>query len=94
MQKEQEHHVLTDTYHHGGIVPLLISPGSIGIDAVIDYLERCQANSLHGAEVGLPEPVRLWTNKTDLKYTHKDQCERDKRATTKHAKRLHILLNI
>lgn len=59
------------TYHHRWIVPLLIRACSIWVDAVIDDLERCQANSLHGAEVGLPEPACLRTKGTDfLKYTH------------------------
>lgn len=56
----------TGTYHHRRIVPLLVGACSIRIDAVIDDLERCQANSLHGTEVGLPEPTGLWTNRRDL----------------------------
>lgn len=47
------------TYHHRWIVPLLVSARSIWIDAVIDDLERCQTDRLHGAEVGLPKPTCL-----------------------------------
>lgn len=61
----------TVTYHHRWIVPLLVSACGIWVDAVIDDLERCQANGLHGAKVGLPEPACLWTDGTDiLKCTH------------------------
>lgn len=56
----------TGTYHHGRIVPLLVGACSIRIDSVIDDLERCQADSLHGTEVGLPEPTGLWTNRRDF----------------------------
>lgn len=56
----------TGTYHHRRIVPLLVGACSIRIDAVIDDLERCQADSLHGTEVGLPEPTSLWTNRSDF----------------------------
>lgn len=51
------------THHHRWIVPLLIGACSIWIDAVVDDLKRRQTNSLHGTEIGLPEPASLWTRK-------------------------------
>lgn len=64
--KMSQHQVYTVTYHHRWIVPLLVSACSIWVDAVIDDLERCQANSLHGAEVCVPEPASLYKNGTEV----------------------------
>lgn len=51
------------TYHHRWVVPLLVGACGIRVDAVVDDLERRQADGLHGAEVGLPEPTGLRTNR-------------------------------
>lgn len=69
----------TVTYHHRWMVPLLVSTCSIWVDAIIDDLECCQANSLHGAEVGLPEPACLQTNGAQLLKTYPYKLETDER---------------
>lgn len=56
---QQQQHMHKGTYHNRWVVPLLISMGSIWVNAVIDDLQRCQTNNFHGAEVGLPEPPSL-----------------------------------
>lgn len=52
-----------DTYNYKRIVPLFVGTSCIGVDAIVNDLESGQANSLHGAEVGFPEPAGLGNNK-------------------------------
>lgn len=58
------------TYHHRRIVPLLVGACSIWIDAVVDDLECCQSDGLHGAEVGLPKPAGLRIKCRFRKHRH------------------------
>lgn len=58
------------TYHHRRIVPLLVGACSIWIDPVVDDLECCQSDGLHGAKVGLPKPVCLRMKCRFKKHKH------------------------
>ncbi len=51
------------TYNYRRIVPLFVGTSCIGVDAIVNDLESGHANSLHGAEVGFPEPTGLGNNK-------------------------------
>lgn len=53
------------TYNYRRIVPLFIGTSCIWVDAIVNDLESRHADSLHGAEVGFPEPAGLGNNKWD-----------------------------
>lgn len=74
--------VYVGTYHHRWVVPLLVGACSIWIDTVVDDLECCQSDCLHGAEIGLPKPACLRMKHRFRKHKHQRDAD-----TMVHSKR-------